>query len=181
MAQQLRSLSALAEDPHLVPSTDITAYNHPKLQLQKIWCPLLVSKATKHTYGTLMHTQANIHIHKIQLKNKSIMCFYFFFPLSYFSTFDSWPYWMYILGYIIIDFHFKVQKDCQYNIKEHWTLADIRLDNHAESGASRAHSEEEWQQWAAGGCTELQAWGWLGCTVFLLWSTRAGCSPAAPF
>lgn len=37
MAQPLRALVALAEDPDLVPSTHVVGGSHPKLQFQDTW------------------------------------------------------------------------------------------------------------------------------------------------
>ena len=52
MAQLLRTLVALAEEPGLSPSTHNVAYNCLQLYLQGLFSLLLVSKCTKHTLGT---------------------------------------------------------------------------------------------------------------------------------
>jgi hypothetical protein len=56
-------ISALKEDPGSVSSIYMVVHNHPKLQLQRVWCPLLTSSGTKHSGG--VHT----FIHKIKLIN----------------------------------------------------------------------------------------------------------------
>ena len=66
MAQQLKALAALAEDPGLVPSTHIVANNHLQLQFQDIsgLCRHLV-----HTWYTDRH-KASTHKIKINFLSK---------------------------------------------------------------------------------------------------------------
>jgi hypothetical protein len=58
VAQQLRALAALAEDPGSVPGTHVEAHSHLKLRSQRIPCSLLTSMGTRHTHSALTDTQA---------------------------------------------------------------------------------------------------------------------------
>ena len=60
MAQQLGALVAFAEDPGLVPSTHMVAYNHPNYSLKRH--NLLTSEDTRYTHDILIFMQAR-HIH----------------------------------------------------------------------------------------------------------------------
>jgi hypothetical protein len=55
MAQQLRVLAALAEDPSLVLSTSENSHHHLELQFQSPQCPLLASLSTTHMWYIYMH------------------------------------------------------------------------------------------------------------------------------
>jgi hypothetical protein len=55
MADWLRRLAALAEDPGLVPSTPIATKNNLKFPFQSIQCPLLTSSGTAYMWGTHGH------------------------------------------------------------------------------------------------------------------------------
>lgn len=46
----LRALPILAENQDLLPTNNMVAQNHLKLQLQGIGCPLLASMDTRHTH-----------------------------------------------------------------------------------------------------------------------------------
>lgn len=54
----LRALPILAENQDLLPTNNMVAQNHLKLQLQGIGCPLLASGLTKHAYDIHAYLQA---------------------------------------------------------------------------------------------------------------------------
>lgn len=56
MAQQVRALGALAEDLGSIPRAYMADYNCN--QLQGVWCLLLASSGTRHTYSVLTYIQA---------------------------------------------------------------------------------------------------------------------------
>lgn len=65
MAQKLRLLAILEKDLGSIPSNHIVAQNHPQLQFQVIWCPLLTS-AGPDIYVVSIHAyKKNAHTHKI--------------------------------------------------------------------------------------------------------------------
>jgi hypothetical protein len=63
MAQQLRTLAVLAEDPSLVDSTHRAAHNLLLLKFQEIHCCLLASTDIRYTYDKQTCRQ-NTHTYK---------------------------------------------------------------------------------------------------------------------
>ena len=59
--QWSRALVALTKHPGLVPSTHMVAYNHLYLQLQWIWCPLLVSADIHVAYRNIYRQNPQTH------------------------------------------------------------------------------------------------------------------------
>lgn len=79
IAQWLRTLATLLEDPSSIPSTHMVAHNHClQLQFQEIWCPFLTSAGTRFTCGaqathTHTHLQPSSYYRIIQHKS-SVRC-----------------------------------------------------------------------------------------------------------
>lgn len=66
MSQQLRALTAFAEDLGSFPNTYILAHNHPQIQFPGYPMSSLASKNTKHAHSAHIHMQAHMYI-KINL------------------------------------------------------------------------------------------------------------------
>jgi hypothetical protein len=78
LAQWLRALAVLPEDPGLIPSTHMVAYNHLQLQFQEVLCPLLTAKDTS-SHMVQTHTGSTFSSILLVL----FICFYHTMEIRY--------------------------------------------------------------------------------------------------
>lgn len=73
MAQKLRLLAILEKNLGSIPSNHIVTRNHPQLQFQVIWCPLLTSAGPEIHVASIHAHKKNAHTHKINPLQEQVL------------------------------------------------------------------------------------------------------------